>query len=446
MMTDTAGFDSPATTVLAPRSFRAASIRSVNVETLLRQLVFVILLTRSVCDPIFGLSSTDVGGSTISLGALVNVLVIAIALLYIVLRPSTARFVIFAAWAPYLIVAFGATLYAPQFTSAARPALVILSYWAMFVLPLFMFRSPADLRRFVLLIFASSVVPTAYAAWNILTAGSYTDDFRLASTFAHPNIFAFYLVLLLGLALFVMASPPGRWPRHERWLIALYMPVLILLLAFTKTRGAWAAGSLMFLFYALWLDRRLLVVFVALPLLLVTPTPISDRLSDLTNGETIESFKQLNANTQLNSAAWREALWRSAVPSIVEQPVLGHGLGSFRKSTTEFFPLAGPDGTDAHNLYLQIVFEMGFVGLAAYLWLLGSLTRWIQEGLRYDPNAIAVALSILAVYVLESFTDNMLDYLAFNWYFMFALGTIGAWITYHKSGARGLRPRRHVGG
>jgi O-antigen ligase len=193
-------------------------------------------------------------------------------------------------------------------------------------------------------------------------------------------------------------------------------------------------------------DRRLLVVFIALPLLLVTPTPISDRLSDLRNGESIESFKELNANTQLNSFAWREALWRSAVPSIVEEPVLGHGLRSFRTSTTEFFPLAGPDGIDAHNLYLQIAFEMGIVGLAAYLWLLGSLTRWIQEGLHYDPNATAVALSILAVYVIESFADNMIDYLAFNWYFMFALGTIGAWIKYHKSGARGHRPRRHVGG
>jgi O-antigen ligase len=446
MMTDIAGFESPATAVLAPRSLRATSIRSANVETLLRQVVFVILLTRSVCDPIFGLSETDVGGSTISLGALVNALAIAIVLLCIVRRPSTAPFAIFVMWAPYLIVAFGATLYAPQFTSAARLALVILSYWAMFVLPLFMFRSPADLRRFVLLIFASSIVPSVYAAWNILTGASYADDFRLASTFAHPNIFAFYLVLLLGLALFVLASPPGRWPRHERCLIALYMPVLILFLAFTKTRGAWIAGGLMFLFYALWLDRRLLVVFVALPLLLVVPSPISDRLSDLTNGESIESIKELNANTQLNSAAWREALWRSAVPSIIEEPVLGHGLQSFRALTTEFFPLAGPDGIDAHNLYLQIVFEMGIVGLAAYLWLLGSLTRWIQEGLRYDPNAIAVALSILAAYVLESFADNMLDYLAFNWYFMFALGTIGAWIEYRKSGARGHRPRCHVGG
>jgi putative inorganic carbon (hco3(-)) transporter len=445
-MTDTAGHDSPATTALAPLSFRATSIRSASIETLLRQVVFVILLTRSVCDPIFELSGTDVGGSTISFGALVNVLVIAIALLYIVLRPSTVPFAIFAMWAPYLIVAFGATLYAPEFTSAARLALVILSYWAMFVLPLFMFRSPADLRRFVLLIFASSVVPSAYAAWNILTGDSLADDFRLASTFTHPNIFAFYLVLLFGLALFVMASPPGRWPRHERCLIALYIPVLILFLAFTKTRSAWAAGALMFLFYALWLDRRLLVVFIALPLLLVIRTPISDRLSDLGNGEAIESLKELNANTDFNSAAWREALWLSAVPSIVEQPVLGHGLDSFRPSTPEFFPLATPPGIDAHNLYLQIVFEMGIVGLAAYLWLLGSLARWIQEGLHYDPNAIAVALSILAGYVFESFADNMIYYLAFNWYFMFALGTIGAWIEYHKSGARGRRPRRRVGG
>ncbi|MGY4602908.1 putative inorganic carbon (HCO3(-)) transporter [Bradyrhizobium sp. USDA 4474] len=446
MMTDTAGLDCPAKTALAPLSFTATSIRSGNVETLLRWVVFAILLTRSVCDPIFGLSSTDLGGSTISFGAVVNVLVIAIALLYMVRRPSTVPFAIFAMWAPFLIVTFGATLYTPQFTSAAKLAVGILSNWAMFVLPLYMFRSPADLRRFVLLIFASSIVPSGYGVWEILMGGSYADDFRLASTFTHPNIFAFYLVLLIGLALFVLASPSGRWPRGERCLIALYMLVLILLLVFTKTRGAWAAGGLTLLFYAVWLDRRLLVGFIALPLLLVTPTPISDRLSDLGNGQEIESLKQLNANSQFNSAAWREALWRSAIPSIVEQPILGHGLDSFRTSTPEFFPLADPAGIDAHNLYLQLLFEMGIVGLAAYLWLLGSAARWILEGLRYDPNAIAVALSILAAYALESSADNMIYYLAFNWYFMFALGTIGAWIEYHKRTDRGRRPRRHVGG
>src|SRR6202012_2344659 len=114
-------------------------------------------------------------------------------------RPLTAPFLVIGIWGPFLLMAFAATLYAPNFMAAARLAFVLLTYWSFFVIPFFIWRSPADLSRFVLVVMASSVLPTLYAFVDIARGLSDMADFRLQSTFSHANIYAFYLVLLMVL-------------------------------------------------------------------------------------------------------------------------------------------------------------------------------------------------------------------------------------------------------
>jgi putative inorganic carbon (HCO3(-)) transporter len=419
----------------APLGPNLASIRSANVSALLSQVVCLVILTRSICDPLFVMIGTDLNGSSITFGAVINALVIALVALFVIEGNSAPPIAVFAIWLPYLLVAFLATLYAPNFTSAARIFLVILSYWSMFALPFFMLRTRAQLPRFLLLVLASSIVPSLYALWDIWHGLANWHDFRLQSTFPHPNIFAFYLVLMLGLALYVRTSTAARWPPGVRAAMTLYIPLLLLFLALTKTRGAWMACAIMFLVYALWFDRRLLVATVVLPILLSTDSIVGDRLSDLSRGGEIESFSELNANNQWNSLAWREALWRSALEAVAQRPILGHGLESFRPSALDFFPLTGPEGVDAHNLYLQILFEMGAMGLIAYLWLMGSLLWWIKKGAAEDPKGMVIVFTIIAAYLLESYADNMLYYLSFNWYFMFTMGAICAWISSEQDSA-----------
>ncbi len=417
------------------------SIRSTNVHALLRGIALVVLLTRSVCDPLFGLTSTDFGGAAIGIGAVENALVIAVAVLLVATRPRAVPPMVYGMWAPFLLVVFGAILYAPQFSTAARQSLVILSYWAVFTIAFFMIRSADDLPRLVLLVFASSLVPSVCALWDLRLVTA-DGEFRLQSTFTHPNIYAFYLVLLLGLVLYVRSSSAARWPAGARRLITLYAPILLLFLLFTQTRSAWAACALMLLAYAILVDRRLLALVLIVPIVLSTRTMVGDRIADLSSGGEIESYKQLNDATRLNSLAWRGVLWSSAMEPIAERPILGHGLESFRPSTLRFFPLATPpEGWDAHNWYVQMLFEMGLVGCLAYLWLVASLLLLLKKGLRHDRNGTVVILVIVGAYLLESYADNMIYYLAFNWYQMFIVGAFCAWILRAEAGA-GLSPAR----
>jgi O-antigen ligase len=419
------------------------SVRAANIEILLRQVVFLVLLTRASCDPLFDLSGVSFGGSQIGIGAAINALVITVAFVFAIRRISVTGSIL-AMWGPYLALAFLATIYAPDTTTAGRAFFVVLTYAAMFALPLFMFRSPADLRRFILLILASSIVPSIFAVLELRNALSDADDFRLQSTFSHPNIFAFYLVLLIGLALYIRTSKAVLWSPRIRTIVYAYIPALLVFLAMTKTRSAWAACAMMLLVYAIWFERRLLFAgILVVPILLSSYSVVGDRLADLSEGSEIENFSELNAEVRLNSLAWRQALWESALPSIQAKPVLGHGLESFRPATPTFFALVGPQGIDAHNLYLQIAFEMGMAGLLVFGWLIVSVARRLWRGRRYDSCGIVVICSISAAYLIESYADNMIYYLSFNWYFMFAIGTVCAWISYREE--RDRAERRSVG-
>lgn len=416
---------------LTDSAWRTGSVRSANIEAmwrLLRAIVFGILLIRASFDPVLNLLGGDDGASSMGFGAIFNVLAIAIALLLLAQRPLTAPFLVAGVWGPFLLMAFVATLHASDLAGAARLSFVLLSYWSFFVIPFFILRSSADVSRFILLVIGSSIVPSLYALLDIARGLSDMEDFRLQSTFSHPNIYAFYLVLLLGLSLYVRSSRIVRVTSQVRVLIMLYIPVLVVFLMLTKTRSAWITCGFLFLVYAFRIDRRFLAGLLLVPVLLVANPSVVERLTDLTTATEVDSFKQLNESTRLNSYVWRQALWESAITQILERPILGHGLMSFKPSTPSFFPLIGPEGIDGHNFYLQVGFEMGLLGVLALVWLLGSVARYIARGFRRDPPGIVIILCTLMAYALESYSDNMQFYLSFNWYFWFVMGTICAWI------------------
>ena len=318
-------------------------------------------------------------------GAILNALAISIAFVLLVQWPLTAPFSVVGIWGPFLLIAFASTLYAPDFFAAVRLALVLLSYWSFFIIPFFIWRSPHDVSRFVMLVIGSSVIPSLYALVDIARGLSDMADFRLQSTFSHANIYAFYLVLLLGLALYVRSSRIIRVTPQVRLLVTLYIPYPPC--SSHADEDAQRLDDVRADISRLRIpDRSKVSRGLSADTGAGRRNPsVIDRLIDVTEPTEIDSFTQLNDSTRLNSYEWRQALWESAIPQIIEKPLLGHGLESFKPSTPSFFPLIGPEGIDGHNFYLQTGFEMGLLGVFALVWLLGSVARQIMKGRRRDP-------------------------------------------------------------
>jgi hypothetical protein len=80
----------------------------------------------------------------------------------------------------------------------------------------------------------------------------------------------------------------------------------------------------------------------------------------------------------------------------------------------------------------------GLAGLLAYLWLYGRLLWMLRAMVPLDRLGAFISIALIVVYLVISFSDNMLAYLSFNWYFWFMVGAACS------SVAVGLKPRSEV--
>lgn len=410
-----------------------------------RLLFFLILLFRASGDVLFE-SSKFAGG--IGVGGLINALIILIALLFVLERPSGLNRRIFSIWVPVLLMALAAAAHSPVLHDAARTFLGLLSYAAVFVIAFYIVRSRADFEKCINVILLSSLIPAAYAFVDIAQHGS-TEGFRLQSTFTHPNILAFYLVLNISLLFYRLkaakadisldASPARRWP------LVMYMLLLAGLLLLTQTRSAWAACLAVFAIYGLMFERRYLLYLVAVPLLALLVPSVRDRLLDLGSGNEYVQY------AKLNSFAWRQLLWKSGLQwmDAAHMP-FGYGLDAFKYHSPVFFPLAGGVHWGAHSTYVQWYFEAGVAGVLSVAWMYVRLFSTLLLGVKADRLGTLIVVTLLIEYLFFAFSDNMLDYLVFNWYYWFFIGAACARaVLLHAGQSAEVRPvsgRNVIGG
>ncbi|GBC85430.1 hypothetical protein HRbin11_01879 [bacterium HR11] len=76
----------------------------------------------------------------------------------------------------------------------------------------------------------------------------------------------------------------------------------------------------------------------------------------------------------------RSDLWRAALRMAAERPLLGVGPDNFRRLYGRYLGMAEWDErVHANSLYLELLADLGLVGTAAFLWVIGAVAvRWVQ--------------------------------------------------------------------
>lgn len=397
-----------------------------------RKLFLLILLFRASADVVFTKSSFDGG---MGVGALVNLLVIFIALLYLAEANGPMLKLTLSAWGSLLLVSMAGVLKAPELVSAARFWLTLLSYCAVFAIALHIVRSDRDFERIVDVIILSSLPPAVTALAEIaLNAGS-LGGFRLKATFMHPNILAFYLVVVITL-LFYRLKSDARLPEAMRLAMWSYLGLLLAFLVFTQTRSAWAGCLVVFAVYAVFHERRWLLYLLLAPALAFLVPGVRDRLLDLASGNVHADY------AKLNSFAWRVLLWQNAVEWMRPlEAVFGLGLKSFSHYSPRFFALSAGISFNAHSAYVQWFFETGALGVACAAWLYYRVLSVLKAGFHANRLRGLLMITLAIEYLVVSFSDNMLDYLSLDWYFW---GVMGAACAVSIAPAREVIFRRYA--
>ncbi len=260
-------------------------------------------------------------------------------------------------------------------------------------------------RRMALALFgallASGAGVSAYGiAIYLLGKGAGTLG-RTSGPFSNAMTFGGMLLILcsLYLAVAVGAGVAGRLR-----LAALVAAVVsFTALFFSFTRSSWVGAVVSVVVILAFLRKRWLVPFAGALVLFVLLLPAPYRAR-------VESIWNLKHMTNVH----RLQLLQGGMEIIKDHPVIGVGT----MDLADVYRRSMPPGAvqvfgHMHNIFLQIAVQTGFVGLAAFCWLLISFFRVMIRNLKLDlppPERAWVAGSVGA---LAGFVVNGL----FEWNF-----------------------------
>lgn len=192
--------------------------------------------------------------------------------------------------------------------------------------------------------------------------------------------------LVFGLAVwsaFALATLAG-W---RSWTAYAGIAAIVAGVVFTGSRGGFVTliGTGLFLLSLRLKPVPALVVSVVLIAGLVglaVPRPLAERFSAVAHP---------SASTSVQS---RIDIWQRGLAKAVERPVFGHGVATFAVPHADG---PGHPPRTAHNIYVELFYETGLIGLAAYLGWLGHAALRLRRSTRKnsaDPwiTSRAVAL------------------------------------------------------
>ncbi|KPL04481.1 MAG: hypothetical protein AMJ90_00620 [candidate division Zixibacteria bacterium SM23_73_2] len=288
----------------------------------------------------------------------------------------------------FLLLGFLSFFRTPYHHAVLEELLKFLSYFCLYVLVL---ETVRDSKRRKVVINALIFVTLAVCVYGILQrVGFYlfnwvpASGFRISSFYGNPNLLATHLVAVIPL-LFVLILKKLNWTGI---MAGATLGLALVCLIFTGTRSSWIGfvGSLVFLFFLLrWVKtfklnwKALLtlgiIFLIVLSIIIINWDIIAGRISQMI------SFS--------GSVSIRIHLWEVTFDLIKSAPILGTGLGTFPVEFSRFkypdFNLEVPieNILNAHNEYLEILAEMGILGLVIFLWFLSGFFGY---AFRYIKN------------------------------------------------------------
>lgn len=297
-----------------------------------------------------------------------------------------------------------------------RPALVYCAFMLGYFLVVNLIRSREWVMRCVYGLIASCSAVALYglfqnffgiadATWHDTRIFDGISG-RVVSTFENPNVLSEYLIMCIPitLAAVILASAPKR-----RFSLVCSLAVSLVCLVYTWSRGAWLGfliGAVLFML--MYSNKTLAVLIVCSAAVPFLPAVIPPNI--------VERFLSIG-NMSDGSTIYRTNVWRSVLEMIKDYWRSGIGIGeeAFAKVYGLYALLGVENAPHSHSLYLQILVELGIVGLIAFIvliviWSQSVFGLHVRERRGEKLYSNAVFCGIVAV-----LAQGMTDYVWYNY-------------------------------
>lgn len=280
-----------------------------------------------------------------------------------------------------------------------------------------------------------------YLSGNVETVWLDTENFssiagRAVSFFENPNMLGEYAMMLLPVAFALLLSASKKSERGA-WLFVF--GATLLCLVFTWARGAWLGAIAAFIIFALMYTKKtipfLLLCLLAIPFLpVVLPESVVTRITSI--GDMTDS-----------STSYRFYVYKSALAMCADFFLTGIGAGGTNFSEVYVsYSFSGVERTHhAHNLYLQLVIELGVVGIVLFITAMFVYVQSSVSALKKEKDTYLRALNLAcACGVFAVLVQGLTDYVWYNYrvYFVF-FALMGIGVAARRCGER-VRERERI--
>ncbi|MBI2439399.1 MAG: O-antigen ligase family protein [Candidatus Moranbacteria bacterium] len=223
--------------------------------------------------------------------------------------------------------------------------------------------------------------------------------FRAAGPFPDPHVAAFFFTM----AFFVTLGLMNECPEEKRKKFFWWAGILLFADILTFSRGGYGGlfvGAIVFfvLFLITTMQIRKTIFFG------IVSCCVFSFLFFLSPAGT-RFLSSFSPDDTSNSE--RVRLWREAGVFFFEHPVLGTGLGNYPLAVKPTATYREP--IYVHNLYLDIIVETGFVGVALFAGLFLVVARVIWKRWLYEKNMLYLGvLTALFSFATHSFFETVL--------------------------------------
>lgn len=373
---------------------------------IVKPLYFLIglFLFRSILDNFLMSVRIYVGGVDIGLGGIVALGLIVGTIYYIVINKNLSRLqhVIVVLYFIFCLISIVSFFISPDRIGATKALVARFSILSILSLTILNIRSKRDAHLLLKAIVLSAIIPLIIGSIKYIIEGG-----RFSGTFAHPNILAIYLLVIIGCVLIQLDSSQ-QYIVFSFWR-KFYLGILFTALLLTLTRSAWASCILMVGIYVFFFSRRGIIPAICLVILVGMLPIVREHILNIFD----TSPGSLRVD-KISSLGWRFNVWHYLFSEAIKRPFIGYGINA-----TSF---VGRYPAMAHNDYLRLFVESGVPGLIAYF---GSYFYLIIHTLRnyalfkkdsYLKKLASFFICFVPAFLLMSTTENLAGYLTVLWY------------------------------
>ncbi len=271
------------------------------------------------------------------------------------------------------------------------------------------------LRRAITIAALASAVPAIDTLQRFNRGEGLVEGYRAAwiGLLANPNQLAMVMAVTVPLTLGAALHHTGR-KRVGLLILAAIQSACVVV---TYSRGGALGLAAAFLSFALFARHKLrallLVTVGVIALFALAPRSFWERTGTI-------GHYALDA-----SAMGRIRAWETGFRALGDRPVLGVGAGNYVQSWDRYQPRSGREHAYAsHNMWLQVLVELGVVGLSLFVAMFLTLL-WGLWAARRAPSVGTEARALLASFVALMVCGTTGGY-AFNWFFYMVLGLASA--------------------